>query len=211
VNSVLREGGRSSSDGRRRHLVRNTLVVAQLAGSMLLLIVAGLFLRSLGQAQRTYLGFSPDHVLDLTLDVQPAGLTQARGREFYRLLDERIGSLPGVISVGQAFVVPMGVISADDPVCVEGRPVDPGKPCPAVMHNSVTPPYFQTLQVPLQAGRVFTPADDEKAPKVVVINQIMATKLWPHENAVGKRFGKSPTGPFTEVVGVVADGKYKNV
>jgi predicted permease len=211
VNFVLREGGRGSSDGRRRHFVRNTLVVAQLAGSMLLLIVAGLFLRSLSKAQQTYLGFNPDHILNVTLDVESSGLSHARGLEFYRLLDERIGALPGVTSVAEAFVVPMGVISEDDPVCVEGRPVEPGKPCPSVMHNLVTPSYFQTLQIPLLAGRVFTEADDEKTPKFAVINQTMASRLWPNESAVGKRFGKSPAGPFTEVVGVVADGKYKNI
>jgi predicted permease len=138
VNSVLREGGRSSSDGRRRHMVRNALVVAQLAGSMLLLIVAGLFLRSLGKAEKTYLGFNPDHVLDLTVDVEPARYSQARGREFFQQIDERIGGLPGVTSVAQAFDVPMGVISTDEPVCVEGRPVAPGTPCPSVMHNIVT-------------------------------------------------------------------------
>jgi predicted permease len=211
VNSILREGGRGSSDGPRRNFVRNTLVVAQLAGSMLLLIAAGLFLRSLSKAEKTYLGFNPDHILDVTLDVQPAGFNQARGREFYRLLDERIGALPGVTSVAQAFVVPLGVISADDTVCVEGRPVEPGKPCPSVMHNFVTPPYFQTLQIPLVAGRDFNDSDDEKAPKVAIINKTMADKLWPNQSAVGKRFAKAPAGPFTAVVGVVADGKYKNV
>jgi predicted permease len=211
VSSVLREGGRSLSDGRSRNVVRNTLVVAQLAGSMLLLIVAGLFLRSLGKAEKTYLGFNPDHVLDLTLDVQAAGFSQASGREFFQQIDERISGLPGVVSVAQAFDVPLGVISTDELVCVEGRSMEPGTPCPSVMHNMVTPNYFETLQVPLRTGRGFTEADDEKAPKVAVINQTMASKLWPNESALGKRFGESPTGPFTEVVGVVADGKYKNV
>jgi macrolide transport system ATP-binding/permease protein len=211
VNSVLREGGRGSSDGRRRHFVRNTLVVAQLAGSMLLLIVAGLFLRSLSKARQTYLGFNTDHVLDLTLDVQQAGMDETRGRAFYKQIDERIAAMPGVVSVAQAFVVPMGVISADNPLCVEGRPVEPGKPCPTVMYNPVTPAYFQTLQIPLQQGRAFREADEDKSPKVAVINQTMAKQFWPNENPLGKRFGSAPAGPFVEVVGVVADAKYKNV
>jgi len=211
VNSVLREGGRGSSDGRRRHFVRNALVVAQLAGSMLLLIVAGLFLRSLGKAEQTCLGFNPDHVLDLTLDVQQAGLNETRGREFYRRLDERIGAMPGVVTVAQAFSVPMGVISSDDPVCVEGHPVQPGKPCPTVMYNSVTPGYFRTVQIPMQQGRGFTESDNEKSPKVAIINQTMAKQFWPKESPLGKRFGMSAAGPFVEVVGVVGDGRYKNV
>jgi predicted permease len=212
INSVLREGGRGSSDGPRRNIVRSTLVVAQLAGSMLLLIVAGLFIRSLGKAQQMYLGFNPDHILDLSIDVQQAGLNETRGREFYRQIDERIGALPGVVSVAQAFSVPMGVISADDPVSIEGRPVESGTQLPTVMYNPVTPRYFETLRIPLLAGRGFTDADTEKAPDVAIINQAMAKKFWPKEDPIGKRFSlKGAAGPFLEVVGMVQDGKYKNV
>jgi macrolide transport system ATP-binding/permease protein len=212
ANSVLREGGRSSSDGPRRQIARNTLVVAQVAGSMLLLIVGGLFIRSLGKAQQMYLGFNPDHVLDLSIDVQQAGFDEPRGREFCRQIDERIGALPGVVSVAQALSVPMGLISADDPVVAEGHPVEPGKQAPTVMFNPITPSYFETLRIPLQAGRRFTNADSETAPKVAIINQTMAKKFWPNETPVGKRFSfKGPTGPFVEVVGVVQESKYKNV
>jgi putative ABC transport system permease protein len=211
VNTVLREGGRGSCDGRRRHFVRNTLVIAQLAGSMLLLIVAGLFLRSLSKAQHTYLGFNPDHVLDFSLDVQQANMNETRGREFFKQLDERVAALPGVVKVAEAFVVPMGVVSADALVCVEGHPQEPGKPCPTVMYNAVTPPYFETVQMSLNQGRAFTEADNEKSPKVAVINQTMAKQLWPNENPLGKRFGIGSGGPFVEVVGVVADARYKNV
>jgi macrolide transport system ATP-binding/permease protein len=212
ANSVLREGGRSSSDGPRRQIARNTLVVAQVAGSMLLLIVGGLFIRSLGKAQQMYLGFNPDHVLDLSIDVQQAGFDETRGREFYRQIDERIGALPGVVSVAQALSVPMGLISADDPVVAEGHPVEPGQQAPTVMFNPITPSYFETLRIPLQAGRRFTNADSETAPKVAIINQTMAKKFWPNETPVGKRFSfKGPTGPFVEVVGVVQESKYKNV
>jgi predicted permease len=212
INSVLREGGRGSSEGPRRHLVRNTLVVAQLAGSLLLLVVAGLFVRSLGKAQQIFLGYNPDHILDLTIDPEQIGFNEMQGREFYRQLDQRIAALPGVVSVAQAFVVPMGVISADDPIIAEGHPLDPGKQAPHVMFNPVTPSYFDVLRLPLQSGRTFTTADDEKAPAVAIINQAMAAKFWPNENALGKRFStKGPTGPFSEVIGVVQTGKYKNV
>jgi macrolide transport system ATP-binding/permease protein len=212
INSVLREGGRGSSDGPRRNIVRSTLVVAQLAGSMLLLIVAGLFIRSLGKAQQTYLGFNPDHVLDLSIDVRQAGLNEARGREFFQRVEEKISGLPGVVSVAQAFSVPMGVISADDPVTIEGHPVESGKQLPSVMFNPVTPSYFETLRIPLLAGRGFTVADNEKAPSVAIINQTMAKKFWPKEDPIGKRFSlKGGTGPFLEIVGIVQDGKYKNV
>jgi predicted permease len=212
INSVLREGGRGSSEGPRRHLVRNTLVVAQLAGSLLLLVVAGLFVRSLDKAQQMFLGYNPDHILDLTVDPEQIGFTEAQGREFYRQLDLRIAALPRVVSVAQAFIVPMGVISADDPIIAEDHPLDPGKQAPQVMYNPVTPTYFDTLRIPLQSGRTFTDADNEKAPRVAVINQAMAAKFWPNENPLGKRFStKAAKGPLTEVIGVVKTGRYKNV
>jgi putative ABC transport system permease protein len=212
INSVLREGGRGASDGPRRHLVRGTLVAAQVAGSLLLLIVAGLFMRSLNKAQQMYLGFNPDHVLDFTIDVQQTGFDETRGRDFYRQLEERVSALPGVISVADAFFVPMGVISASDLVYVEGRPQEVGKQPPNVMYDSVSPKYFETLRMTLMSGRAFTEADKDKAPEVAVINQTMAKQFWPNDNAIGKRFSISgTTGPFIEVVGVVQDSKYKNV
>ena len=212
VNVVLREHGRGASEGRGRQLVRNTLVVAQLAGSLLLLVVAGLFVRSLDKAQKLYLGYNPDHVLDLSLDLEQIGLDEAQGREFYQRLDERISSIPGVVSVGQAFTVPLGVISSDDPVFVEGHPLEPGRQPPTVMFNPVTPRYFETLRIPVQSGRTFADSDNDKAPEVAVINQAMATKFWPNENPLGKRFSaKGPKGPFKEVIGVVQTAKYKNV
>ena len=212
INVVLREGGRGASDGRRRHMVRGTLVAAQVAGSMLLLIVAGLFIRSLEKAQQLYLGFNPDRILDLTLDPEQVNFNETQTREFYRQISERIGALPGVVSVAQAFVVPMGVISADDPVTVEGHPLEAGQQPPQIMFNPVSPNYFEALRIPLQSGRSFTVADDKKAPEVAVINQAMAAKFWPGENPLGKRFStKGPKGPYKEVIGVVQTGKYKNV
>jgi predicted permease len=180
---------------------------------MLLLIVAGLFVRSLGKAQQMNLGFNPDHVLDLSLDVQQAGFSETQGRELYRQIDERISALPGVVSVAQAFSVPMGVISADGPVILEGHPVAPGKQAPTVMYNPVTPGYFETLRIPLQAGRLFTDADKQKAPAVAVINQTMAKTFWPKEDPIGKRFSlQGQTEPsMIEVVGIVLDGRYKGV
>ena len=212
VNSVLREGGRTASEGRRRHIARNALVVAQLAGSLLLLIVAGLFVRSLDKAQQMYLGFDPNHVLNFSLDVQQVGYDKTRGEEFYRQVDERIRAIPGVVSVAQAFVVPMGVVSADGAVTVEGRAVEPGEHVPTVMYNNITPSYFDTLRIPVLHGRAFTDADNERAPAVAIINQTMAKQFWSNENVLGKRFSiKGPAGPFIEVVGVVQDGKYKSV
>lgn len=212
INIVLREGGRGSSDGRRRHIVRGVLVVAQVAGSLMLLVVAGLFVRSLDKAERMYLGFSPDHILDLTVDPEQVNYNETQGREFYRQLNERISALPGVVSVAQAFIVPMGVISANNNIFVEAHPLDAGKQPPQVMYNPVSQTYFETLRMPLVSGRQFTQADNQKAPGVAIINQAMAAKFWPNENPIGQRFSvKAQSGPYLEVVGVVQTGKYRNV
>lgn len=212
VNSILREGGRGASDGPRRHFVRNTLVVAQLAGSLLLLVVAGLFTRSLGKAQQMDLGFNPDHILDFSVDIQQIGYKEPQGREFYHQISERIRAIPGVVSVAQAFSIPMGIYSTDNPVIAEGHPLEPGKQPSSVMYNPVTPEFFETLQIPLLSGRGLKDSDDAKAPRVAVINQAMAKKFWPDENPVGKRFfTKLAGGRPLEVVGVVPTGKYKNV
>jgi len=212
VSSVLHDGARGSSGGRRRQLVRGSLVVAQVAGSLVLLVVAGLFIRSLGKAQTIYLGFDSSHVLDFSLDVQQIGYQEVQGRAFYRELQSRLRTLPGVVSVAQAFTVPLGVVSSFDSVYTEGHSVEPGQQPPSVEYNTITPDYFDTLRIPVHRGRAFTEADDENAPKVSVINETMAKNLWPDQNPLGKRFSaKSAAGPFVEVVGVVQDGKYRGV
>lgn len=211
INSVLHEGSRGSTDG-RRHFVRSTLVVAQVAGSLVLLIVAGLFIRSLGKAQTIYLGFNPSNVLNFSLDVQQIGYQEVQGRELYRELESRLHALPGVVAVGQAFTVPMGVMSASGQVSVEGHPVEAGKQPPSVDYNMVSPGYFDTLRIPVHRGRTFSATDDEKSPQVAIINQTMAKQLWSDQDPLGKRFStKGASGPFIEVVGVVQDGKYKGI
>jgi putative ABC transport system permease protein len=215
VNSMLREGGRGSSEGPRRHLVRNTLVMAQVAGSLLLLIVAGLFIRSAGKAREIDLGLNPDHVIDVPLDVQQLGYTEQQGKAFYRDAEERLRSLPGVVSVSQAFSVPLGLMSASERIIVEEHPLEAGQPEPVVYYNMVSPDYFETLRIALHRGRVFTKADSEKAAKVAIVNEAMAKKFWPSEEVLGKRFrAKGPAKDdqsLIEVVGVVQNGKYRGV
>jgi len=211
VNAVLHEGGRGSSSGPRRQFARNTLVVAQVAGSLLLLIVAGLFVRSLEKAEKMSLGFNPDHVLDLSMDVEQAGYKEVQARAAYRDIDKRIATLPGVQSVAEAFIVPMGYVSADDRIWIEEHPYAAGQQPSEVQYNQVTPSYFDTLQMQLLRGRRFSVADSENAPLVAIINETMAKKFWPNEDALGKHFGiKGVNGPFMEVAGIVQDAKIQN-
>lgn len=212
INLLLHDGGRGSSAGRRRQIARNALVIAQVAGSLVLLVVAGLFMRSLGKAQQVYLGLDPHNVLNISVDVQQVGYQEAQGRTLFRDLETRLDALPGVVSVGQAFSVPLGVMSSSDAVYAEGRPVASGEQPPTIQNNMVSPGYFETLRIPVHRGRVFTEADAEKSPQVAVVNEAMAKKLWASDDAVGKRFSvKGLSGPFIEIVGIVQDGHYKSV
>ena len=209
VNTVLQSGGRSDTAGVSRHRLRSVLVVAQVAGSLVLLIVAGLFVRSLMRAQRVYLGFDPDHVLNLTLDPKEVGYNDARTKNFYRDLEAKVRALPGVQSASLAFSVPMGTVNDGGSIYIEGQPPTPGQPPPVVIYNHVDEPYFDTMRVPLLRGRVFQENDNDKAPLVAVVNQTMAQQFWPNQDPIGKRFSlKSTKGPFIEVVGLAADGKF---
>src|SRR5438552_11010470 len=212
VSSVLHDAGRGSSGGRRRQFLRGSLVVAQVAGSLVLLIVAGLFIRSLGKAQSIYLGFESSHVLDFSLDVQQIGYQESQGRAFYRELESRLRALPAVVSVCLPFSVPMSVVTTFHSLIIDGNPVESGRQLTSVHDTISTPGSFNTLHIPVRHGRAFTESDEEKTLAVAVINQTMAKKFWPDEDPLGKRFStKGPSGPFIEVVGVVQDGKYKGV
>jgi len=209
VNSVLQAGGRSDTSGVGRHRVRSVLVVAQVGGSLVLLIVAGLFVRTLFSAQRAYMGFDPDNVLNLTLDAGEMGYDEARTKGFYQELEARVRALPGVQSVSLAFSVPMGEVNDGSQIYVEGHPLASGQQAPVVMFNRVDPPYFDTLRVPLLRGRAFRQNDDEHSSLVAIVNEEMAHQFWPNEDPIGKRFSlKSATGPFIEIVGLTGNGKY---
>jgi len=209
INSVLQAGGKSDTSGAGRHRVRSILVVAQVGGSLVLLIVAGLFVRTLFSAQRAYMGFDPNNLLNLTLDAGEMGYDEARTKGFYEELEARIRALPGVQSASLAFSVPMGEVNDGSQIYIEGHPLASGQQAPVVIFNRVDPPYFDNLRVPLLRGRGFRPNDDEHAPLVAIVNEEMAHQFWPNEDPIGKRFSlKSATGPFIEIVGLTANGKY---
>ena len=208
LDTVLHEGGRSDSGGAGRHGVRGILLVAQVAGSLMLLIVSGLFVRSLERAEHMNLGFDPDHVLNVMLDVQQIGYDEARAKTFYRDLRDRVRALPGVESVSLALTVPLGTPGPGTPIYVEGRPLAPGQSPRGADFNRIDSAYFETMRVPLLEGRTFRDSDNEAAPPVAIVNQTMAKEFWPNQDPIGKRFSmKSATGPFIEVVGLARDGQ----
>ena len=212
VNTLLHEGGPHSTSGLSRRRVRGELMAAQVAGSLALLIVAGLFVRSLRAAAGLPLGFDPDHVLNVTLDPSVNGYDESRTQRFYRELETRIRALPEVHCASQASYVPMRDIPSRQSVYIQGRPVPPGQHAPTLLCNRIGTDYFRTLRTPMIRGREFTEFDTASAPRVAIINQAMARRYWPREDPLGKQFRvENAAGPALEVVGVCADGKYQFV
>ncbi len=206
----LREGGRSIAEG-HVHL-RHILVVGQLAGTMVLLVVAGLFIRSLDQATRVNLGFNPSHLLNVSMDPHEVGYDPDRAREFSKDLLTHIRALSGVESASLAFTYPTSEYSEDERVYVEGHFPPPGQAGPSVFNNSVSPGYFKTTGIPILEGRGFEDTDTQSAPAVAVINQTMARQFWPNEDPVGKRFKLSSDSHWwIQVVGVARDSKVQEL
>jgi len=212
LNLVLHQGTRTETGGAERHRLRNILVVAQVAGSLALLIAAGFFVKTLRGAQHAYLGFDPAHLVICTMDPHEIGYDPTRSTQFYRELKTRVAALPGVQSVSLSFGFPFLGIEYGTAVYVENRVILPGQQPPFIFHNVVDAEYFSNMRMPLLQGRAFTESDDDHTPRVAIINQTMARQLWPGENPVGKRFrAEKESSPLIEVVGLVSDGKYQNI
>ena len=210
VNTVLHQGGRADARGSARHKVRGDLMAAQVAGSLILLIVAGLFVRSLRAVERMDIGFDPHQLLNVRLDPSLNNFSQTQTKEFYRSLAAKVRALPGVQSASLASAVPIGYTLGQQSVYIEGRPLLAGQKPPQILFNSVDPPYFATLRIPILLGRAFMNADSETSPRVAVINETMARHFWPGENPIGKQFSLTgDPGSFIEIVGVARDGKYR--
>ena len=206
--TVLHEGSRGIL-GSGKSKVRNVLVVAQVAVSLMLLVVAGLFVRSSQNAEHTYLGFDPHNVLNVTMETRTIGYDQQRTEQFFREMKDRVRVLPGVESASIATTVPMGYSNEGAHIFAEGQAQGSKEAAAAALYNVVDPAYFTTMRVPLLRGRALTEQDTDKTPRVAVINEAMANKLWPGQDPLGKRFsGTASTGPFIEVVGVAKQGKY---
>jgi putative ABC transport system permease protein len=204
---ILHEGGRGLVGG--RHRVRNALVVAQVAGSLMLLIIAGLFTRSLGEAQRTDLGFNPNHVVNFVMDPNEIGYNEAQGRAFYKNLLARVRALPGVLSASTAQSTPLGYYNNGDTILVEGYEVPAGQPTPVSFYNTISSDYFKRMDIAMLQGRVFTDADDQNTQFVAIVNEAMAKKYWPNQDPFGRHFtiGAEPNHSIT-VVGVAKDSRY---
>ena len=206
IIEAIRDGGRTMTSSRSRF--RTTLVVVQVGGSLMLLIVAGLMLRSLQYIQRSDLGFDPRNVLNLTMDPNDIGYGKQQGLEFYNQLLDRVRAMPGVESASLAFSTPMGYYSNYDLVEVPGYEVPPGAAQPAIGLNYVSPGYFRTMGIQLLEGRDFTKADVADSQWVAIVNEAFAKKFWPKENAIGHEFRAASIHDHSfRVVGMVKNSR----
>ena len=207
LNETLKEGGRSASGSIRRNRTRSFFVIAEVAICLVLLIGAGLMLRSFARVINVSPGFNPDNLLSMNVALSGSrygGADQVAG--FYQRALERLSSLPGVQSAAATSGLPMAGGFGSRYFAIEGRPPQPAGQGFNANVNLTTPGYFQTMNIPLIEGRDFDQRDVMKAPEAAIINQDMVRRYWPDEDPIGKRLAVG-SGPWRTVVGVVGDVK----
>lgn len=213
LSGTLKAGDSGLSQGHTSMLARDALVIGQIAVSLLLLIMAGLFVRSLVKARQISLGFDPENRLLASADTFLAGYTDQQSSAFdARLLDE-VRSMPGVIDVSSTAFAPLsGGYLGDGHVYTEGETPVPDYERPKVFYDRVGAGFFRTMGTPLMAGRDFIPRDLNGTAPVAVVNQMFAASFWPGQNPVGKRLKlNSSDSPWIEVVGLVPNGRYQSL
>ena len=207
LNGVLKDSGRGSSSA-THYRVRNLFVVVEVALSLVLLIGAGLLVRSYGRIQSASPGFNPKNVLSFRLSLPNSKYKGPAVTNFYKQLIDRIKVLPGVESVGTSYSLPMSSVAlAWGPITIEGYV--PRNSADFIMSNErfVSPGYFSAMGVPLIKGRLFDERDVKEAQQTVIVNENLAERFWPGQDPIGKRLERGDSEPWRTVVGVVRDTK----
>jgi predicted permease len=204
--AVLKEDSGNASGGLRKARLANGLVVAQISLSLLLLICAGLFIRSFLRAQQIETGFNPRNVLLASYDLFTAGYTEPGGTELDRQLVMKLESLPGIKSVVLTSRVPLGFGGGSTAVIPEGYVSHPKESMETQM-ATITPNYFQTIEIPIVEGRDFTLQDTKSSQRVVIVSEAFVNRYWPHQEALGKQLNSDLTHEWFKVVGVARDTK----
>ncbi|MBV9341359.1 MAG: ABC transporter permease [Acidobacteria bacterium] len=208
--TVLKEETGSASGTLRKARLASSLVVAQISLSLLLLICAGLFIRSFRSAQEINPGFNPHNVLIASFDLFTAGYSDATGTEFDRQLVAKLETVPGVQSVALTNRVPLGFGGGSTSVKPEGY-VSPANESMETQAAIITPNFFQTVQIPLVKGRDFTLEDNKDSQRVVIVSEAFANRYWPNQEAVGKQLDSDFTHERHRVVGVARDAKVNSL
>jgi putative ABC transport system permease protein len=212
LSRALKEGGRTGTVGRARQRFRDSLAVAQMALSVVLLIGALLLVRSFVELRHIDLGFNRELALTVRTSLPLSSYPNDTAViDFYRTLRVRLSQLPGVRAVGATRLLPLTGTIGDWSITLEGKPRAPGEN-PNGDWQVVTPGYFESMRMRLVRGRFFTDADNENAPLSAVINETMAKRYWPNEDAIGKRFHLGTADrPWITVVGLVGQVRHNAV
>ena len=210
LNSALKEGGRQSSFG--SHRLRGLLVISEVALSLMLLVSAGLLMRTVLVLLKTEPGFNPNNVMTMKLNLPGTKYKdEAQRSAFYQEVVRRVQSLPGVESAAAVNYLPLGGSNSSDSFLVEGIPDPPPGQEFIGRYRNCTPDYFRTMEIPVLKGRAFTDQDKAGSPPVIIVNETMAQKYWPDADPIGKRVrfnAPLSEAPWMQVVGVVKDVKH---
>jgi predicted permease len=208
VAPALRDGDAATSGRGRVSRLQQTLVAAQLAMSLVLLVGAGLFLRGLFSATRVDVGFDVRRGATLGFDVGLQGYSDERALALFQALLDRAAVVPGVQSATLSRVVPLSGRVFGTTLYLAGRPLDQGQSPDVVAINWVWPGFFETMGIPVLKGRSFVPADRRRTPDVAIVSEAFVRRYWPDRDPIGQHVSvDGPSGPFLEVVGVARDVK----
>jgi predicted permease len=224
LTEALKEGGRSSTTGARRNQVRNSLVVAEIALALVLLVGAGLLLKSYSRVQNSDPGFDRRNVLTAELDLSDTKYPRRGAADynhgaatinFWNEALRRVQQLPGVEAAGYTIVLPLSGSNTDSSFAIEGRLVGKNEPGPDEELRTISPDYFRVIKTPLLRGRFFTESDNADAPGVVIINEALAKKYWPNEDALGRRITfddpRKPNPKWLTIVGIVRSIRHRGL
>ena len=216
LTEALKEGGRGSTSGIRRNRLRNSLVIAEVALALVLLVGASLLMKSFVRLQSVHPGFEPKNVL--TMEVALPLLKYPRGKpvaDFYAEATRRVKALPGVEAAAFTSILPLSGTNSDSSFQIEGRDAAAEKVYPDEEIRGITPEYFSVLKVPLLQGRFFNEGDQFEGPGVIIVNQSFAKKWFPNQEAVGKRITFSDTSKpdvkWLTIVGLVGDMRHRGL
>jgi len=209
VQAALREESGTVTGGGRMARLRSTLVVAQVAVSLLLLAAAGLFAKSLVNARQLDLGFNPDGAMAIDLDIVPKDVTPEQAHRIYDELAQRLRARGDVSAVAFSNRAPVDVSTPLVDVRLEAAPLAPGQEAPKATMYRATRDYFDVVSIPILRGRAFRDTDRSDTPRVAIINRTLAQRFWPGGDPIGRSFRTGANDPPVEVVGIARDSRYR--
>jgi len=205
IVSLLKTGGTSAAHAGSLRF-QKPMIVAQIAVSLALLVFGGLFAKALTRARDIDLGFRTADVLVANVDLRSQGYDEARRRMYFTAVRERVAALPGVRNASWVSALPFGYSIGFEPIHVEGAVPHERQP-PTTLTMSVDQHYFATASVPVRSGRAFDERDNERSTPVGIVNEMLASQMWPGSNPIGRRVRMEDNGPWIDIIGVVANSK----